>query len=806
MRTVSSWLARLRVGTRVVLLLLIPMTALLVVTGVANWNGVSRARQLEQFQRRAEASFDVSPIAEAVAHERSSAIRTSLLTETPRSTTQAQHTRVDRLIATVSRTATEGGDTEDLKGRLSAVSRQLFALRLRVPAMTTADIQQDYGQAIDTLESLQRDLTAEPPTRDVATAAFADLAMRSAIEAARREQLDIWALLQAKERSPEQAAFSARWAALEQASLNAYRTSAPSSDTAELNAALFGPPGLYVRQTRDRLSRGEFTSAPGAAAQWWERSGARLSMLQRIRGQSRRAVQGSVEAGLAAAWSGVWATLALSILVVVAVLGLGLLLRRSIAGSLQQLSRSARALSDGELDVAIDTEGRDEIAAVGQALAAVRTMNRQLVDEIHALNAAIAAKELSHSADVQAFHGAWAEVLEGMNATMTEVARLHGGAQREVARQKAFGAVGRSVVGGLEINQAYRQCCELLIAHVGALRAEIYDRDQEGWKRRIIAGESAPPWPASHSFDLSGLQRTCRPDAAIAVVRSVAETHGEAAAALVAEFSDRDTLDAADALFVDGVVRLLDEASHRRRQEESQLRTQKLEATGTMAAAIAHDFNNVLGAILNNARLGELETKDDQAAETFTAISGAVGRASEIVDRLLSFSRTEPPDQGQFDLADLLSEVCILLRPGLPRNVELTYSPHPPFAITGDATRIHQVIVNLVTNSAHAIGDANPGQITLTLDSLTLTEPGAEALPAGTYARVRIHDTGPGIPDAVAARMFDPFFTTKPKGQGTGLGLAAALTIARDHHGSLTLESIPDRGTTATLCLPAPPS
>lgn len=798
---VFRWLGRMRVGTRVVLLLLVPMSALLVVTGIANFHGIARSRDLEQFQRRANASFIVSDIAGTVANERTLTVRNHL-EAADAAALRAEQERVDRRIAEASRGAVVAGDADDLNGRLNAVRRQLFALRLRAEAMTTADIEQGYAQIIETLEAIERDLTALPPTRDVATAAFADLTMRSALEAARREQLDVWLLL----RTTSRGASSSRWPALEQAALNAYRTAAPSDDAAELNAALFSPPGLYVRTTRARLARSEVRGEVGEASRWWTQSAARLRMLERIRERSRRSVGASVDADLHSARSGVWAMLALSAAVVLTVLALGLLLRRSIARSLEHLSSSARALSAGDLSAPIPTDGRDEIAEVGQALAAVRTTNRQLVREIHSLNAAIAAKDLTHAPNPAAFHGAWADVLDGLNATMTEVAQLHGTTQHEVDRQKAFNVVGRQIVGGLEIDQAYRQCCELLIAHVGALRAEIYDRTGHGWTRRIIAGVSAPPWPPDHAFNFRGTHPTCRPDASIAVVRSIAELHDEPAAALAAEFADDKPLDAADALFVEGVVRLLDEASHRRQQEQAQLRTQTLEATGTMAAAVAHDFNNVLGAILNNARLGVLETKDEQAAATFEAISSAVGRASDIVNRLLSFARSEPPARSQFELTELLTEVCTLLRPGLPREIELTYDRGRPLMLTGDPTRIHQVIVNLITNSAHALAETPGAQITITVDELVLTghaTPEAERLAPGTYVRIRVHDNGPGIPDAVARRVFDPFFTTKPKGEGTGLGLAAALTIARDHHGTLTLESPPSGGTTATLYLPS---
>ncbi len=781
------------------------MTALLLVSGVANWRGIREARELQQFQERVEVSFGVSGIAEGIARERALSVRARHGTGLA-AAARSQQARVDRSIAALARTATQARDTEDVGGRLDAVRRQLFALRLRAKSMNTAGIQEGYGQTLDSLDAIERDLAAPPPTRDVATAAFADLAMRSALEAGRREQLDIGAILDPRDPASLSDASNSRWAALEQASLSSFRGAASSAQVADLTAALFSPSGLYVRRARAQLGRGELVAGSTEAERWWRQSDARLGLLAEIRADTRQAVRSTVAADLTAARTDVWRMLALSIAVVIAVLGLGLLLRRSIARSLHQLSSSAQALSAGDLGVAIPAEGHDEIAEVGKAFGAVHATNRQLVEEIHAMNEAIAAKDLTRRADASAFNGAWADVLDGMNGTMTEVARLHGAAESEVDRQKAFGLVGRRVVGGMEINDAYRECGQLLLDHVGALRAEVYEQNHVGWHRRMIVGEAAASWPAEHDFFPSSSGPPCRPDAVLAVVRAVGQSDGEPAAVLAVEFACADALDAAaSGLFVDGVARLLDEALHRRSAEERQRRAQKLEATGTMAAAIAHDFNNVLGAILNNARLGELETKEEASAETFHAISGAVGRASDIVDRLLTFSRSEPPSQNDVDLVALIEEVITLLRPGLPDTIELSSTAQGLVPIVvGDATRLHQVIVNLITNSAHALG-TSPGQITVIADEVWLPGDASGAVgevAAGTYARIRVHDTGPGIPASLTRRVFDPFFTTKPKGEGTGLGLAAALTIARDHHGTLNIESVPEGGTTATLCLP----
>lgn len=792
-------LARLRIGTRLLLLLLVPTVALLAITSVANWRDLRQLNDIERYQQATATSTKVAAIADRVARERAASIRARREpSASTRRARDAQRAAVDRLVAEVSRTEAHV-TTTDVDGTLSAVDRQLFSLRLRADALSATALQEAYGQPMDVLASLRRALTAASPTQDITTAAIAGAAIDSVVEAARREQLDMWTLLLAAAPDPETAGRAAQWEPLERAGLNAYRNWASSAATADMNAALFSPPGLYVREQREQLRSGDLRTGQAQAAQWWQQSGERLRELTRVRGVTRRALDDVVAAEISAERSAVAERLGISLVAVVLGLGLGILLRRSIARSLAQLAGSAHALSGGQLDAEIAADGRDEIAAVGEAFGAVRATNQQLVAEVDAMNRAIAAKRLEHRADPAAFQGAWADLLRGLNGTMDEVARLHASERRELHRQEVFGDLGRRVVSGeLSVHEAYAECCAVLVAHVDARGAAVYEHTDGGWQRRASAGADGrlpelvdDLGEAPEGVDGSQLVRRIGPPAR------------QSTTGLVVDIGHAAELEASDGLFLDGIVRILHEAVHHHETELERVRTQQVEATGTLAATFAHDFNNVLGAILNHAQLGALETMDREAAANFDAISGAVRRASEVVGRLMGFARNAPPRQQRFDLADLADEASALVRPGLPRTITLTnHVEGAPAQVVGDPGRIHQVVVNLITNAAQALG-SSPGQITVTVDEVS-GRPGR--IGGSAHVRLRVHDTGPGIPPAIAERIFEPFFTTKPEGEGTGLGLASARTIARNHRGTLDLQNAPDGGTIATLCLPAAPS
>ncbi|MDO9354998.1 MAG: PAS domain S-box protein, partial [Solirubrobacteraceae bacterium] len=255
------------------------------------------------------------------------------------------------------------------------------------------------------------------------------------------------------------------------------------------------------------------------------------------------------------------------------------------------------------------------------------------------------------------------------------------------------------------------------------------------------------------------------------------------------------------------LVGIFADITDRRLEDDGRLRLQKMEAIGTLASGIAHDFNNVIGAILSYARVAEAEIKAGASPEASVAeIARGAHRAGDIVRRLLTFSRDVEPRRIAFDLPAVVEEAETLLRPTLPSAVSIQsdFRADLPSAV-GDPTEIHQLVVNLVTNAGHALG-ASGGTIELRVELehvAAVTSGITSALDEGEYLRLTVADDGPGMTAAIASRIFDPFFTTKTESDGTGLGLAAAQSIVKNHGGSIAVETSPGQGARFTVHLPA---
>jgi PAS domain S-box-containing protein len=241
--------------------------------------------------------------------------------------------------------------------------------------------------------------------------------------------------------------------------------------------------------------------------------------------------------------------------------------------------------------------------------------------------------------------------------------------------------------------------------------------------------------------------------------------------------------------------------------QESLFQSQKMQALGTLAGGIAHDFNNIILAIGGNASLAiEDLAPDHPAMKSLQEISKASARASSLVRRILAFSRRQSANRKVLNLQPVVQEALGLLRSTLPARIEIRANfadGLPP--ISADSTQIHQVIMNLGTNAARAIGDANGTlEVNAVLVKIDAEDPTPRhRLKEGHYLRVSMSDTGCGMDKVTQERVFDPFFTTQMPGQGTGLGLSVVDGIMKDHEGSISLYSEPGKGTIFHLYFPA---
>jgi PAS domain S-box-containing protein len=241
-------------------------------------------------------------------------------------------------------------------------------------------------------------------------------------------------------------------------------------------------------------------------------------------------------------------------------------------------------------------------------------------------------------------------------------------------------------------------------------------------------------------------------------------------------------------------------------QLEAQLRqSQKMEAIGTLAGGIAHDFNNILGAILGYGELAHQQSPAGSPIRRYLdSVMHAAERAQMLVERILGFSRSGLGDRVPVNIQFVVEETLELLKASLPAGIRLESRIEAGnAAVIGDATYLHQVAMNLCTNAIQAMEGGGVLQVTLACaelnESRTLSR---GSLGPGPYARLRVSDTGAGIPPDVLERMFDPFFTTKRVGEGTGLGLSLVHGIVADLGGSINVTTKAGEGTTFEIWLP----
>lgn len=248
------------------------------------------------------------------------------------------------------------------------------------------------------------------------------------------------------------------------------------------------------------------------------------------------------------------------------------------------------------------------------------------------------------------------------------------------------------------------------------------------------------------------------------------------------------------------------DVTEKKRLEAQFFRAQRLESIGTLASGIAHDLNNILTPVLATAQLLQMKPDlDERSQHMLEALEVNARRGADIIKQVLSFARGVEGKNTILQTKHVIREIQQIIRETFPKSIELQVdTPTDLWTVCGNATQLHQVLMNLCVNARDAMPQG--GLLEITAENLTLDENAPRThldAKAGNYVAIAVTDTGTGISPELLDRIFEPFFTSKEFGKGTGLGLSTALGIIKSHQGFITVSSTVSRGTQFKIFLPA---
>ncbi len=231
---------------------------------------------------------------------------------------------------------------------------------------------------------------------------------------------------------------------------------------------------------------------------------------------------------------------------------------------------------------------------------------------------------------------------------------------------------------------------------------------------------------------------------------------------------------------------------------------EKMEAVGRLAGGIAHDFNNVLGGIFAYGEMLFEKAPEKSPLKRYAQnILAAATRGRELVEQILAYSRSQRGKRAPVDVGNVVAETLELVRGSLPAGIRLEASaPELALVVIGDATQLHQVVMNLCSNAIQAMSAGGAMRVALEAADVT-AERGLShgTLRPGRYVRLSVEDSGSGMDEATLSHIFEPFFTTKDIGRGTGLGLSLVYAIVTDSGGAIDVKTAPNQGSTFTIYL-----
>lgn len=244
----------------------------------------------------------------------------------------------------------------------------------------------------------------------------------------------------------------------------------------------------------------------------------------------------------------------------------------------------------------------------------------------------------------------------------------------------------------------------------------------------------------------------------------------------------------------------------RKEAEEKLRQSQKMEVIGQLAGGIAHDFNNMLSGIMGATELLQtINHASPQQKELFELITNSAQRASELTQQLLTFARKDTQNLSIFNMVDTLKSVKALLEHTIDKSIQITVeSSDELLTVQGDKSQLENALMNLGINARDAMPNGGELRFSIKKKQFFSTKhfTGGFDLPPGTYVKIKIADTGQGIPPSLLLKIFEPFFTTKEQGKGTGLGLASVYGTIKSHNGAVDLKSTLGKGTVFSLYIP----
>jgi PAS domain S-box-containing protein len=253
------------------------------------------------------------------------------------------------------------------------------------------------------------------------------------------------------------------------------------------------------------------------------------------------------------------------------------------------------------------------------------------------------------------------------------------------------------------------------------------------------------------------------------------------------------------------ILAINSDITEKKRLEAQFLRVQRMESIGTLAGGIAHDLNNVLSPILMAVDLLRLKTTDPTSLGVLATVEASARRGADMVRQVLSFARGMDGQRLPLRAKDVLRDIGHILQETFPKNIRCSTRAGADLPLlSGDATQLHQVLLNLCVNARDAM--PHGGSLEVRADGVDIDEHYATMNPGaapGTHVVFTVTDSGHGIPAEMRDKIFDPFFTTKELGQGTGLGLSTVLAIVKSHGGFIQVQSAPGEGTVMKVYFPA---